>query len=238
MPHQACPLHFSLATASKPVAAPLSAHHSRKFSPDRFSASLVITEDLMGHVVGCGGRGLKQVTDISSARVSAFTQKVDSRSEHLVSIRGTDKQLSDALVVLGKRIACKRVSAPKKKKKGIAPSGPVNVAPGPPPSVAPQNPSAPRTWPPPRQTTTPTQGRACPSAASQTRALQSSLPPPTPSSRTVVMTSPSQSRDRSATPVVPSVRIASPDLMTVPLMPMDVDHIMVATGQQNSDWPT
>jgi len=50
---------FSLATASKSVAAPLSAYHSRKFFPNRFSASLVIAEDLMGHVVGRRGHGLK-----------------------------------------------------------------------------------------------------------------------------------------------------------------------------------
>jgi len=51
------------------------------------------------------------------------------------------------------------------------------------------------------------------------------------------MASPSQSKDRSATPVVLSVCMASPDPTTAPLMPMDVDHIMVATGRQNSDWP-
>jgi len=226
-----------LATASKPVAVPLSAHHPREFSSDRFSASLVIAEDLMGHVVGRSGRGLKQVTDISNARVSAFTQEVDGHSEHLVSIWGTDKQLSDALVVLGKWIARKRVSAPKKKKKGTASSGPEGAAPGPLPCVAPQNPSAPRTQPLPRQTTTPTQGRARSSTASQTRAAQPSLPPPTPSSRTVVMASPSQSRDRSAMPVVPSVRMASPDPTPEPLTPMDVDQIMVITGWQNFDWP-
>jgi len=98
---------------------------------------LVIAEDLMGHVVGHSSRGLKQVTDIFSTQVSAFTQEVDDRSEHLVSIWGTDKQLSDALVVLGKRIAHKRVSAPKKKKKGTASSGLVNVTLGPLPAVAP-----------------------------------------------------------------------------------------------------
>ena len=85
----------------------------------------------MGHVVGRGGHGLKQVTDISSARVSAFTQEVNGCSERLVSIRGTNKQIGDALVVLGKRITCKRVSAPKKKKRGMAPSGPVTTAPDP-----------------------------------------------------------------------------------------------------------
>jgi len=162
---------------------------------------------------------------------------VDGRLERLVSIWGSDKQLGDALVVLGKWIACKRVSAPKKKKKGTAPSGPMNVVPSLPPSTAPQNPSAPRTQPPPCQTTTPTRGRACPSVASQTRVPQPFLLLLTPSSRTVVMASPSQSRDWSATLVVPSVRMASPDPTTAPLTPMDVDHIMVATGRQNSDWP-
>jgi len=90
--------------------------------------------------------------------ITAFTQEVDGHLERLVSIWGTDKQLNDALVVLGKRIARKRVSAPKKKKKDMASSGLVNVAPSPLPSMAPQNPSAPRTQPPSRQMTTPTRG--------------------------------------------------------------------------------
>jgi len=90
---------------SKTVVAPFSAHHPREFSPDRFSASLVLAEDLVGHVVGRGGRGLKQVSDISDAPVSVFSQEIDGHSERLVSICGTDKQLGDALVVLGKQIA-------------------------------------------------------------------------------------------------------------------------------------
>ena len=67
------PAPSSLATTSKPVVAPLLAHHPREFSPDCFSASLVIAKDLVGYVVERGGHGLKQVTDISSAWVSAFT---------------------------------------------------------------------------------------------------------------------------------------------------------------------
>jgi len=98
------PAPFSLATA-KSVAAPLLAYHPREFSPDHFSASLVITKDLVGHVVGCSSHSLKQVTDISSARVSAFTQEADSCSERIIFIWGTDKQLGDVLVVLGKQIA-------------------------------------------------------------------------------------------------------------------------------------
>ena len=120
-------------------------------------------------MVGHGGRGLKQVADISSARVSVHSQEIDGHWEHLVSIRGTDKQLGDTLVVLGKRIAQKHVTVPKKKKGGSAPSAPGNAGPGPSPQATLPKPSAP---PPPSsacQTTAPTRGRARPSAASQTR---------------------------------------------------------------------
>ena len=59
------------------VVAPLLAHHPREISPDRFSASLVLTNDLVGHVVGCGRRSLKQIADISSAHVSVHSQEID-----------------------------------------------------------------------------------------------------------------------------------------------------------------
>jgi len=130
-------------TTRREVAAPLSAHHPRESSPDRFSASLVLADDLVGHVVGRGGRGLKQVTDISSAHVSVHSQEIDGHWERLVSIRGTDKQLGDALVVLGKRIAWKRMTVPKKKKGGSAPSAPGNAGPGPSPQTALPKPFAP-----------------------------------------------------------------------------------------------
>ena len=47
----------------------------------------------------------------------------------------------------------------------------------------------------------------------------------------------SQSRDQSATLVMPSVCMASPDPMFELLMPIDIDHIMAVMGWQNSDWP-
>ena len=55
----------------------------------------------MGSVVEQGGHGLKQVNDISGAHVLVLTQVVNDCSEHLVSIRDTNKQLGDALVVRG-----------------------------------------------------------------------------------------------------------------------------------------
>jgi len=59
------------------IAAPLLAHHPREQSPDCFSSSLVLADNLVGHVVGRGGRGLKQVADISSARVLVYSQEID-----------------------------------------------------------------------------------------------------------------------------------------------------------------
>jgi len=181
----------SYTATARTIAAPLSAHHPRENSPDCFSASLVLADDLVGHVVGCGGRGLKQVADISSVRVSVHSQEIDSHWECLVSVRGTDKQLSDALVVLGKRIARKRMTVPKKKKDGLASSGLGNAGPGPSYSAALPKPSAPLPPSSAYQTTTPTCGRTRPSAASQAQAPEPSILPPTPSSRTVVMASPS-----------------------------------------------
>jgi hypothetical protein len=97
------------------ITVPLSTHTPRDDSPDRFISTLVIADDLCGHIVGRGGRGLKQVSDISGARLTVFSMKANGREERHVSIRGTEQQLGDALVVLGKRIARKRVRAPKKK---------------------------------------------------------------------------------------------------------------------------
>jgi len=153
----------SYTATARTIAAPLSAHHPRENSPDRFSASLVLTDDLVGHVVGHGRRGLKQVADISSAQVSVHSQEINGHWECLVSVWGTNKQLGDALIVLGKRIAWKRVTVPKKKKDSSASSGLGNAGPGPLHSVALPKLSAPLPPSSARQTTTPTHGRVRPS---------------------------------------------------------------------------
>jgi len=149
---------MSYTATARTVAAPLSAHYSRESSPDRFSASLVLADDLVGHVVGRSRHGLKQVTDISSARVSVHSQEIDGHWERLVSVRGTNKQLGDALVVLGKQIVWKCVTVPKKKKDGSASFGPGNAGPSPSHSTALPKPSAPLPPSLARQTTTPTRG--------------------------------------------------------------------------------
>ena len=229
-----CPATSYTATARN-VTAPLSAHHPRESSPDCFSTSLILADDLVGHVVRHGRHGLKQVTDISSARVSVYSQEIDGHWKHLVSVQGTNKQLGDALVVLGKWIVQKRVTVPKKKKDSLASSGPGNAGPGLSQQAALPKPSAPLPPSSARQTTTPTHGRTRPSAASQTRAPQPSLPPPTSSSRTVAMASPSHPISRNRTPTVPSVRMASPKPLRShnDLTLMEVDHILVLVGSNS-----
>ena len=97
--------------------------------PDCHLVTVAIPDASAAHVIGQGGQGLKQIHDISGARVSAYTLAAGSRNERHVSIQGTDVQISDALVVLGKRLAQKRVRNPKAKSKS-------SVTAAPPPSQA------------------------------------------------------------------------------------------------------
>jgi len=97
--------------------------------PDRHPVTVAIPDASAAHVIRQGGQGLKQIHDISGARVSAYTLVAGSRDERHVSIRGTDIQIGDALVVLRKRLARKCVCNPKVKSKS-------SVTAAPPPSQA------------------------------------------------------------------------------------------------------
>ena len=76
--------------------------------------TVVILASSAAHIIGKGGKGLKQISDIAGAWVSAF-EVATSLDERHISLWGTDIQISDALSVLGKRIARKHVHYPKKK---------------------------------------------------------------------------------------------------------------------------
>ena len=106
--------------------------------PDRHLVTVAIPDATAAHVIGQGGKGLKQLHDISGARVSAYTLTSGPRDERHVSIRGTDEQIGDALVVLGKRLARKRIHAPKSKKTVAA--SPSTKADLPPPAATPRAP--------------------------------------------------------------------------------------------------
>ncbi|KAG6863296.1 hypothetical protein C0993_012138 [Termitomyces sp. T159_Od127] len=67
------------------------------------------------------GHGLKQAHDLSSSRLAAFlVGPAGGEGRRFVTIRGTDQQIGEALVVLGKRITKKRVRAPQKQRSGNA----------------------------------------------------------------------------------------------------------------------
>lgn len=86
-------------------------------SVPRYECVLELPDALVSHVVGRQGKGLKQTHDLSGSRLTAFTLDVSGSvgDRRFVTIRGTDSQIGDALVVIGKRIAKKRVRVPRKK---------------------------------------------------------------------------------------------------------------------------
>ena len=53
---------------------------------DRHLVMVVIPDALAQHVVGQGGKGLKQIHDISGARVNAFSVASGSNDECYISI--------------------------------------------------------------------------------------------------------------------------------------------------------
>ncbi|KAJ7645928.1 hypothetical protein DFH06DRAFT_1136092 [Mycena polygramma] len=212
-------------------------------SPNRYSCTLVVPDAVVGHIVGRGGKGLHQAHDVSGAQLRAYTDKA-LPTERRVSIRGTDQQIGEALIALGKRFMRKRVRT---KKKG--PSHP-SEGPAPPPAQpAPVPPHAPiivDPKPPGRRARAPAFGNRAQGAshrddggrqhaaaagahdplAGRVRfAPQQSLPPPsqplprgpaaTTSSIPMQATTPPDSTFRhSSTPFAPSVTMTSPPPLT------------------------
>jgi KH domain len=199
------------AIASATVPLPLAQTFTTEGKTDRHLVTVVIPDASAQHVIGQGGKGLKQVHDISGARVNAYTLASDSRDERHVSIRGTDIQIGDALVVLGKRIARKKVRPPKTKKTG--PKDSSQSAPLPPiqqqSSALPRHSSTQRSGP-----------------STEPRIVEVPTGEPdivTPVVPSVVMASPSPA----STPIVPSVTMGSPSPYRSDdaLTPMEIDAI-------------
>ncbi|KAG6858962.1 hypothetical protein C0995_012582, partial [Termitomyces sp. Mi166 len=65
------------------------------------------------------GQGLKQAHNLSSSQLAAFAVGLAGNEGHqFVTIRGTDQQIGEALVVIGKGIAKCRVHTTQKQKTG------------------------------------------------------------------------------------------------------------------------
>ncbi|KAG6859480.1 hypothetical protein C0995_008083 [Termitomyces sp. Mi166 len=78
------------------------------------------------------GWGLKQAHDLSGSWLATFVVgPAGNEGRRFVTIRGTDQQIGEALVVIGKRIAKHQVHAPQKQKTGNAVLGVAALAPSP-----------------------------------------------------------------------------------------------------------
>ncbi|KAF5336661.1 hypothetical protein D9758_016747 [Tetrapyrgos nigripes] len=83
-------------------------HPTVEGKPNCFSCTLVVPDSVIGHLIGRGGKGLHQVHNISGARPQAFTVKSSRTGERHVSIQGTDQQIGETLIGLGKHLMCKQ----------------------------------------------------------------------------------------------------------------------------------
>ena len=75
-----------------------------------------------GHIIGRKGTGLCQIHDISHAKMSVSPDLISG--VHVVSARGSSCEVGDALTVIGKRLARRRVRTPKKKLTGTSAAAP------------------------------------------------------------------------------------------------------------------
>ena len=206
-----------LAVTSTTVPLPLAQTFTTEGKTDRHLVTVVIPDASAQHVIGQGGKGLKQVHDISGARVNAYTLATGSRDERHVSIRGTDLQIGDALVVLGKRIARKKVRPPKTKKTGPSMDSSTSA-----PLLTKQaSPALLRHYASTQRSGPSTEPRFVEVPTGVPDSLPN--PPVTPVVPTVVMSSPSPS----STPIVPSATMGSPSSYpsSGTLTPMQVDAL-------------
>ena len=182
--------------------------------------TVIIPDALAQHVVSQGGKGLKQIHDISGARVNTFSVASGSNNERHISIRGTDLQIGDALVVLGKRIARKKVRPPKMK-------------------TSSKDLSTPAPLPPiqqtlsllPRFSSTQRQGPSTEPRIIKVPTGEPDASSITPAAPTVVMASPSSI----STPIIPSVTMGSPTSYESlgMLTPMQVNTIFAQAAYPN-----
>jgi hypothetical protein len=166
---------------------------SRSFLGKR-ALTIAIPDGVAGHVIGKGGAGLRQAHDISHAKVSVAPLS-GSSDTRVCTIRGSDREIGDALVVIGKRMARRRVRKPKSKKKKQSSATPA------PPSM------------------TRTQAQA---SGLQTAKRSSGTAPGTPKTSTTATPSaptPSSSTPKAPTPMsigVAAVQTSSPSSSTQP----------------------
>ncbi|THU95830.1 hypothetical protein K435DRAFT_778861 [Dendrothele bispora CBS 962.96] len=91
---------------------------STKAAFEKTVITLSIPDQQTGHVVGRAGTGLRQIHDISHAKISVSPPS-GSSGLRSVTIRGTAREVGDAISAIGKRLA--RKSKKQKKAEGSPP---------------------------------------------------------------------------------------------------------------------
>ena len=207
----------SVPSTSPVVPLPLSASYPSEGKPDQRLVTIAVPDAVVAHLVGKDGRGLRQAHDITGARVRAFHLEGSPAGKRHVAIRGTDQQVGDALVVLGKRIARRRIRTPAAKKKEPATAQPSQAAPA---TLAPrptQPAPAPVSLPPaPPRSGAPPPGRGpSPRAFAPTAAPPSAVATPPPP-RTPVVPLAWMTTAGPPSPAVSSVRMTTAPITRTP----------------------
>jgi hypothetical protein len=223
----AAPPPTPAATSAARVATATALPSLPKAALEKIVVTLSVPDAVAGHLVGRAGTGLRQIHDISHAKVSV-SQVIGPSASRAVTIRGTSREVGDAVSVIGKRIARRRVRQPKPKKSGkeksTRPQRPVRDRPAGTSSSAP--------------TATPTPGPSTPalpraSGSSTPRASTSSAPAPAAPSV------PSTSAAASPQPMS-GVQSAGPSSHSTTSSPMQVDAARVPSSSsvsRSSDRP-
>ncbi|KAF5329470.1 hypothetical protein D9619_009296 [Psilocybe cf. subviscida] len=177
------------APTSTPTTGPPASQSIRLTTSQAALEKLVVTVSLAdehaGHVIGRAGTGLRQIHDISHAKVSV-SPTASTSGLRAVTIRGTAREVGDALSAIGKRVARRRIRNPRTGKKAAPPkvlSPPAPAAAPPtvtvaPPTSLPLSTSTPPTWAPRSSSASP--HSPSPMAVDTRSGPSSLLPPGTP----------------------------------------------------------
>ncbi|KAG6893848.1 hypothetical protein C0995_015821, partial [Termitomyces sp. Mi166 len=119
-PTSCIPRCVAQTTSKTPLAIPL----AQELPPTngqarRYKCALEIPDSLVLHVIGHQGQGLKQAHNLSGSQLATFAVgPAGNEGRWFVTIRGTNQQIGEALVVIGKCIGKRRVRALRKQKTG------------------------------------------------------------------------------------------------------------------------
>lgn len=112
---------------------------SSKADFEKAVVTVSVPDTQTGHIVGRAGAGLSQIHEFSHAKISV-APPTDSSGLRSITIRGSAREVGDALLAIGKRMARRRIRKPKPKKKELA-SPPVALCSPSPPLLKLQPPS-------------------------------------------------------------------------------------------------